>query len=125
MRQSGTMTEGAWMQADATAEIQHSGQRVKVRRIEGDGSITYFYVYAKNQPLTPTFVHDIAVEGRENLLENDQRDFVVTGNVTMKDLDMISWGGYQWQVSTSSEMMTTGLNTTMHCLCVKQGAATF
>jgi hypothetical protein len=126
MRQVGTMTEGELLEQDSRQEIEQSGELVIVRRKLSDGTESFFTIFAKSQPLTPTFVHDIEIEDGENVQENDQRDFVCVGKTAvMKDVDHISWGGYLWHVSTSSELMSNGKTVTTHCLCLKDGKATF
>lgn len=123
MRQVGSMREGELMQADFAAEILQSGERVIVRRRLADGTNTYFPATVKSQPLTPTFVHTLNNEGRENVHENDQRDIVAVARIPLiKDLDTIQWEGYDWNVSTTSEPRQNGVTVVTHCLCVKQGA---
>ena len=125
MRQSGTLTEGELLQADAATEIMQSGELVLVRRTDDAGTDAYFPMWVKSQPLTPTFVHDVISEKRNNVNENDQRDFVCVGAILMKDLDELSWQGHQWEVSTTSEMTQNGVTCTTHCLCLKRAKAIF
>ena len=125
MRQIGTMTEGDWMQADAATEIQTSGERIKVRRIDATGVTTYFYIYAKQQPFRLKNLDAVEAEARGNLGQNNRRDFVMSGPIAVQELDDFAWKGFQWQVALINELQQNGTDATVHCLCVKQGAAQF
>lgn len=140
MRQMGTLTEGEYLREVSHTHVQARGERLKVRRIYDDGTERTFFVWAKRQPLTPTFTHPILREGDGNVMENDQTDFVCTGDLghdltrleadgtpyyLPRDLDHILWGGVIYQVSTASELQSNGVSATIHCLCLRQGKGTF
>lgn len=104
----------------AKQRIEADGEQITVTRRNADGSTTTLTPYCRPQPLTPTFVHRINEEALTNLDENDQRDFVIPGDVTMKDLDVITWDSHEWIVSTNSEQRLQGVVITNHALSVKK-----
>lgn len=110
------------LQTIANTLVQKYGEEVTITRTDPEtGEASSFTARCRPQPLTPAFVHRIREEGGENLDENDQRDFVFAGDVVIRDLDILTWNGYLWQVSTASEQRLAGTNVTMHALSVKIG----
>lgn len=106
MRQTGRESE--WTESDSAEEVEMSGEPIIVTRIDGDCD-KVFRVFAIYQALTPTFAHDVLVEGANlNALENDQSRFIFSGKVKILERDVFEWDGFEWAVSSVTSSRQSG-----------------
>lgn len=101
--------------------IRKYGEDVTISRPIGLGEYEEHIERVLYVPLTPTFAHDLQMEGSVNVLENDQSDFIVAGDADITENDEIAYGGCRYRITTVAPSVIQSHPVSLHCLALRVG----